>query len=271
MVTYSASSKLENPPISCKQALSVHTPTVRKILKDTAKLRNSYLRKMRSELFVWDGHQQNSYNRTFMSALNGMRIEDYAQSRKDSGKSTHLLDLFGSAVFTLEQDPFDSMTGVRLINLDPREIPYGLKKSEKWRELTGDLGRKYTWKKLDSNLDARNIEALDIILIRPVGPLKDVAWAIQANQDQRLTNSYLGLFYLVLNRAWERLSDSEGLILLKYENSLQQLSAIKAWHALLEAQGFDWNLTGHDHDILRLIKHKSSPLTLPKLTQDSAP
>lgn len=112
-----------------------------------------------------DGYQPNAfdhYDAFFWKAVGERSIAAFLADRKASGLTTHVFDLFGSAVFTKELGAIDSLTGLRLENRYPNALP-----AEKWGVVVGDATRLMTWMSLDQQLDERNIPAFDLAIYRP--------------------------------------------------------------------------------------------------------
>ncbi len=103
-----------------------------------------------------------SYDASFWRAVGEMPIEQFLRRRKGHGKSTHVLDLFGSATFVRDFSVADSLTGARL---EPGKVSFN---DERWQEVIGDLTQRSTWQNLAKNRAARNIPGYDLITFRPI-------------------------------------------------------------------------------------------------------
>lgn len=91
------------------------------------------------------------------------------------GKTTHVVDYFGSAVFSDTPEVFDSLTGVRFENIDRKKILERYVTLSAWSEIVGDLLLKSTWGEVDRAILERRIEGFDIGIIRPLGPFNELS------------------------------------------------------------------------------------------------
>ena len=158
-------------------------------------------------------YESYKYNAVFKAALNGNTLENFARDRRARGKSTHVADFFGSAIFSPEPQVFDSLTGIRL-EPAPRELTTNSAlEHPRWSEVLGDLMQSSTWRKLDQNTTERKIGKFDLITIRPEGPAhiwdNQVSKAI-AEGDFTNSQNLMTLAHSLLDRAWQRLSTDDG-------------------------------------------------------------
>lgn len=207
-----------------------------------------------------------NYNVFFKKVL-GQSLESVAQSRKLRGLSSHVADLLGSALFSSEPQVFDSLTGVRLLPIDPTQV-LPIYKSLNWKEVTGDLLRVKTWRAVDGRLESLGIPYFDIIILRPFGPL--LAAVGMMIRDDEAFRTYLGIFYFLLNEAWKRLSPNEGLLLVESPPWQDYLFSTPdehwSWINKLRGTGIKFeDHYGRPGSQLKLIKMPDSPTELPKL------
>ncbi len=198
-----------------------------------------------------------SYNSQFMPVLDGQTIEQFSSNRRATGRSTHVLDLFGSAVFSNAPDIFDSLTGVRFQPLDPAVIvaPYPV---AQWAEITGDIFKSSTWQSISVSMRSRNIKGFDLITLRPAGSYH---WMYtQASNFPKGRQAFLGIGNAILDRAWNLLNE-DGTILVQISR-LEPLKQFNDWINQLKLVGIESAVSPHS---LRLTKTLNSPKHLPKM------
>jgi len=127
-------------------------------------------------------------------------FENLLQARRTAGKSTNVLDLFGSGYFVENQALADSITGVRYGPFDRSKVP-----KEYWpkyfpEEVLGDILSPITWKKLDRSMERRGIPKMDLIVMRPEGGWESAPFTLTERQNA------LAFGYIV-RQALTRLSD----------------------------------------------------------------
>lgn len=202
---------------------------------------------------VGDPH---SYNMMFQSVLGERGFERLAIRRRRQGLSTHVLDLFGSAVFSPLPQAFDSLTGVRL-----RVLPAGAVGDEyadvDWQQVAGNLFQRSTWVDLDRSIAERGITKFDLIVIRSAGPFQVTSQLVNGPAKQSL----LGLYFSILSRAWERLSDS-GMLVVEMSTPIASSRDYQSWLARLRAAGIE--VIEHKNLAIKIGRDLLSPPQLPR-------
>lgn len=218
-----------------------------------------------TKIYPVDGFIKNSYNWSFEPVLKPFSsLEELAKSRTKQNKSSHLLDLAGSAVFSAKPKLFNSLTGFRVGTM--RSLLYSENPSEGLKQHDEVYGSAYepaSWKKLDKNMNDRGIPSFDIIVARPIGgteSVRDGAVALDAHDEA------MHIFKRVVDRSWERLSFDDGELLLevKWNGSESE----KAWlervrHSGVGVSYVDVQDGNSKSFVIRLTKTKSSPSKLP--------
>lgn len=148
---------------------------------------------------------ENSYEDQFKKLLGSSNtFFDWVKKRKQSGKSSHVLDLFGSGAFINDFAYTDSITAVRLLDVS---VP-GLVEASKRSVIQGSIFEKETLKKLKQNLQSRGIKEIDLITIRPVGAFSSF---LEKNRENSAAISiFHGLYYSLIKDAYELLTANEG-------------------------------------------------------------
>jgi hypothetical protein len=198
-----------------------------------------------------------AYNSFFADVMAGKTLEHWATDRRREGKASHVLDLFGSCLFSKAPWAFDSLTGARVRTISAQQIAPEYARLN-WREIIGDLFERATWNQLDGDARSREISAYDLIIIRPYGPLEKVSnETIQTPQQI----GFYGAANALLDRAWQRLSASEGTMLIETWPIIVRAPEYRAWLARLKSANVEY-VEGRRS--LRLIKRRDSPEQLPK-------
>ena len=211
---------------------------------------------------------QYNYNSYFQEALDGKTLEELAGARRKDGKTAHVADFFGSAVFSGSPTEFNSLTGVRLKPLDRhyRPKPYP---AENWKEVTGDAYTSKLWTDLTQSMGHRNIPHFDVILCRPVGPLSTTGREAFKLGNKPGRTAFLTMNGLLLGRMWEKLSADDGLMLVQITPEVENNREFKAWLEKARAQGLEADIVHNNrvssvpHPILRIRKTKTSPAEFP--------
>jgi hypothetical protein len=134
----------------------------------------------------------------------------WANTRKVKGKSSHVLDLFGSGFQIENPSEVDSVTGLRFgpFLLPNREI------HRQREEVLGDILNPTTWAKLDQSMAKRGIVKFDLVTMLPIGGWSDLKMDFSPNawsdSDQA---SFLTFKHIILNTL-SRLS-SDGVFYFK--------------------------------------------------------
>lgn len=212
-----------------------------------------------------------SYNDSFHKLMGGKTLEQLAEARRQQGKTTHTLDVFGSAVFTKRPELFDSLVGLRFKGLDPSELPPEYSGAVKKNvEVTGDIIKKVTWKALDEHVGEKKF---DIVIIRPEGVLDDLdKWVnhysnnnLESRAKRRATA--LGLAFTVIQRTWGRVSSDGGVMLVQLGRNTIESKEFAEWLTVLKKEGIEFQyeptahgLPGHTVPAIRLVKTKPGPL-----------
>jgi len=93
-------------------------------------------------------------------------FQTFLKARKTRGLSTNALDLMGSGYFLPNPRAADSITGLRYRPLLMSELE--IEKYGRNQEVVGDIFDRQTWNDLNSSLVRRNIDKIDLIVMRPV-------------------------------------------------------------------------------------------------------
>lgn len=208
-------------------------------------------------------YEEFRYNAFFAPALGGRPIEDAARGR-------HVLDVFGSAVFSREPAAFKSLTGLRRRAGQYEEnISRANSRARQRRVVFGDVMRPSTWRRLDEDAHRRRIPAYDLVLVRPIGPLTDETTYFLKSKSVRQRRPFFAFSHLLLNRLWRRTSDDGGKILVDVNEHVRGSREFRDWIAELEKRGIDVrvsNVDGYyefeDHVVV-LTKHPGAPRRLP--------
>jgi hypothetical protein len=169
-----------------------------------------------------------SYNAYFSEALGGKTFEKFAQDRIKSGKTAHLADIFGSAVFSPQPESFTTLTGLRNSPLYDFQLPTIYKTFESRSEVAGDAFQELSWQRLDENRKAREIPEFDIIVFRPLSSLIEHA-----------PNAMIESYLRALNQAWTRLSSQDGLLIAQIPASAKNNMKFYAWRTRTAGKGLD--------------------------------
>jgi len=247
--------------------------------KESTKYKTAHL-----DTYSHDGLNQpkNTYEETFAPFISTSFLE-IIQGMKTEGKSTHVLDLFGGGYFLENLDPIDSLTAIRLCNIDAELIRRGtfiflacrssdeeelvskrqahlrnFRDSKKRSVLTGNLYLNSTWAELRKHMEEKCIGSFDLIVCRP-----QVAFRNKFFLDRVIPlEAYDIIFAKLFKRATTQLSKS-GILFTQVPEyvELQQLQQLKEEY---EATGFDIlieysNAEGQSGYILKVtrIKHVS--------------
>lgn len=204
-----------------------------------------------------------TYNDTFASSLNHQTIEAFVEERRLAGRTTHVADIMGSAVFSNEPHLFDSLTGVRLRPLHPGAYPEGYP-SPNWQEVTGNVYLPSTWEDVDR---AMNATKFDLIVARPEGFLSRLSKKYCSREI--FFENFLAIQFRVVSRLWERLTADEGVMLVQLTPEIAGHSKFKDWIKSLHKSGVEAEVFQDGQGlrgpcpILRLNKSQSSPQLLP--------
>lgn len=83
----------------------------------------------------------------------------------------------------------------------------------------------------------RSISRFDLVVVRPVGPLKIMAMNFVLEDQPYLTRSFLLLNGSIINRAWNRLSDDGGEMLVQLTSEITTSAIFNDWVAQLKVSG----------------------------------
>lgn len=205
------------------------------------------------------------YNDNYREALEGLTIEEWAKARKQNRNTTHVLDLFGSAVFSKKPQLFDSLTGVRLRPMKDAKLRIKSNMSlTQWQEVYGDLLKTPTWLKIYGVLRGLYTTTVDLVIINPVGPLGWVTSRAMDSREPLLRDAFYLFSVGVLNKAWQILSSEHGIILVRINCDIAQSPEFFYWLKVQQARGVNVEhmMNGAGTQTLRLIKTPSSPDSL---------
>lgn len=130
------------------------------------------------EVWDFDGFDGAKYYNIHFEELfqiRGVRsILDILKKRGSSGKSNHVLDLFGSGFVVENRSDADSVTGLRFGSLaresaDKRKQTLLSQLPENPPEVLGDAMNPETWRHLKESMGERGIPAMDLVTMRPMG------------------------------------------------------------------------------------------------------
>jgi len=210
------------------------------------------------------------YNFYFQAPLEGKTFEQYASARLKEGKTAHVADLFGSAVFSQAPDAFSSLTGVRLKKLDPTALP-GKYPAANWGEVEGDLYRPDAWKTLRNDMKRRDIPSFDIIICRPEGPLKQLSRAfLRTGQTEENRAAFFHENLAFLNQAYRNLSTEDGRMFLQLTPEINDSPEFNAWLSRVRKKNIQaevfMNITSFQKPVplLRIARASKSSDTLPE-------
>ncbi len=189
--------------------------------------------------------QQGSYDSDFEPLLIQQEADTFTELlriRKASGRSTHVLDLFGSGYFLRDLNLVSSLHAVRLKdtddvyreaafkrfiarkeNNDPRQHHYArivdylnLIKEYPFRKvIEGNLYHPKTWSHLASSQRTMGIPDFDLIVARPNGAFANKC-IVHPNDSRdysrEMTLRYASIFLRMLNRAYTICAPDSGMI-----------------------------------------------------------
>lgn len=189
-------------------------------------------------------------------------FRDFLIGRRQEGKNTFVLDLMSPGA-VLHQLPIQGGLAVSLG--DGRTDEEKMADRENGIDLaTGNVLLIEPWKKIHSWLFQHNIDGFDLILCRPDGGL-----------DPSYIPEIKGVYYSLINRAWNVLSPDNGVLLTQVPYHLHYLreysfspgpvpkKEMDKWLQLL----LDSNI-GVNYDFqlaLKLVRNPNSPQNLPVL------
>lgn len=199
-----------------------------------------------------------SYDETFRLAL-GTSIASFVKDRKSPvvvdlmAPSFTLLDLFVSSTKVSDRDKF----GLAVSLEDKRsKIQKWFAKMKNVQQIAGDIMLSSTWRDIDREMQGRKA---DLIIERAVGGLNIL--------PQRTK-----LYAMLMNKAWQILSDQGGIMLLQtpFNDTLLKIGIdIQNFVNDLRAKGIDAEVFGLDNRIqnkrliLKLVKTAGSPEKIP--------
>jgi len=143
---------------------------------------------------LWDFDGQNGaqfYDVDFAALyqLTGHKsIDEILRTRKASGKTNHVLDIFGSGLMVENQALADSVTGIRLGPLlretdDPYTRDLFAQRPPTPPEILGDATNPKTWEALRTSMKERDIPSMDFVAMRPMGGWKQKPFTRTADQN----------------------------------------------------------------------------------------
>jgi len=209
------------------------------------------------------------YSNYFRAPLEGKTFEQFAADRKAQGKTAHVADFFGSAVFSAQPEAFNSLTGIRLKKLDPSALPKNFP-AKNWNEVEGDLYGEEVFKELRADMEKRSIPAFDVIICRPEGPLKQLSKAFLTQAEYRDDRpAFFREQHKFLDRAYRTLSAADGKMFLQLTPEIRASREFRAWMTRLKAKNVEAEIFMNDSfvvpvPLLRITKSASSPDTLPE-------
>lgn len=216
------------------------------------------------QLWNVDGNQKElagfqSYDSHFWNALGQRSVEQYLKDRKIKNLGTHVLDLFGSALFTNDISYIDSLSGARLeLKYTPQNFPPG-----KWAEIDGNFLSSQAWRKLKLNMQTRNIPSYDLIIFRPVG----AEVLFNPSQPNSINLSHLYLHRMFTN-AYNLLSSNDGVILVDFSHPIMNVDSRvgKDFYDMLDYHKIKYEIVKNSHSsgdsgylpVLKITKTKQS-------------
>lgn len=209
-----------------------------------------------------------SYDYYFSKVLpNGVSFATLLKDRKKLGKSTHIADFFGSAIFLRKFSKVDSLTGVRLSSIQsdslPKEFP-----NKKWQQVFGNLYSLRTWNAVKANMRERNITSFDLIVSRPLGGTSMSHEIADGTVTER---SYFAAHFILLRRAYELLSNDDGLMFVEIQDNVADSTEFNQFLELLKQNGIEFRYTPYyvldffRRGALFIQKSAASPKVLPEL------
>lgn len=212
----------------------------------------------------------------FLYELGANTFSDYLSERKALGKNTHVLDLFGGGYFLQDLDSVDSITGVRLEDIDERieqelltdvqsldlstrqfyqdQLSFfqTLKRFDRREVIEGNLFRFKTWDQINTSMRNRGIPAFDMIVCRPVGPFMPRDYFDVNGEDNRtLKITYLRL----LRNAYNLLGSNDGILMSEipegvYTEDAYRGSDLRQLEDLVSANNISITISGSEYDII---------------------
>ena len=177
--------------------------------------------------------------------------EKWLRERKDAGKGTNVIELFGPGTF-VNLEAVDHITAVTLY--DNRDANQRLQESSKkeviaFSEEEGivNLFGHGAWRRIYDVMSNRKIAGYDLCVCFPSGPFVD-GEVLEAGGAEKIdTAKRLLAIYsrFLLKRAYQILSNDDSMLLTEvptiddFVNSTIKNAIVPAWVNLLQTKGFD--------------------------------
>jgi len=155
-------------------------------------------------------------------------FEDWAEERKKRGLGTHVLDFLGGAYIFDDFSNVDSITGVRLFNMDDALVEkYSsgnrsaylerltkVMDNKKRRIVEGNIYRHSTWVKIMERLKEVKSQAVDLMVMRPIAGLK-------SEENIEDLKDATELYFQMFKKAYVLLSNKDGMMLAEVPTTLR--------------------------------------------------
>lgn len=233
-----------------------------------------------------------SYERKFQNLMGGVQsFNELIALRKAEGRSTYVLDLFGSGVFITEYDDVDGIVGARVKEVDRKVkshtagthqvlvdsgrisqqelVDYLVRAAsadtvaadEKKRTVVEtNLYSSQAKHDIAAEMERRAIPAFDIIVCKPAG-----AFVGKAAKDADI-DAYRAIYFVMLQRAYAVLSDDEGQMFIDVPSGLYSNEELQRWADALSGEDVAIELDlDESRQRMKIMKRADSPKTLPAL------
>jgi hypothetical protein len=205
------------------------------------------------------------YNATFKNMVSS--FDHIISERKHSGRSAHILDLFGSGKFFVDNSQPDSVLGIRSKDILPEEDK--LARPHWWKVMEGNIYNFYPGRKnstlikgVTSFLEQQGADGFDLISCRPGGPFDHTAFLEEIDMKGELMDIYnnlLNIFYGYLSSDGGEMYTSFpsfGLGLKPFKNFVMQARMQNHTLQIAEESGLVQSTEGI---VLKITKTPTSP------------
>ncbi len=137
----------------------------------------------------------------------GVSLQKIIDQRKASGRSTHILELFGSGKFLPNPKSADTITGVRLKDITYTDHPdrQTMSRPSHHTVLEGDLFEEKTWTGISQHMEYKSISSFDMVVCAP-----GAGWDSYENLGSQA--AWLSIYYPILQKTYDLLSPNDGTL-----------------------------------------------------------
>lgn len=196
----------------------------------------------------------------------GVSLQSMVDARRAQGKNIHVLELFGSAEFLLDPYSADSITGVRLIDVQYDDSERSRPRPPHHNVLERDMYDKKIFEDLVTHMGNNNIPSMDLAVCAPVGAF----W----RQTIRFPLPvHLSIYYPMLQNVYSLLSSDGGTILTEIPHGIYpDFKDLKAWEDRMNRKNIPTRVVWAEPDLERnhlaqITKLPDSPKRLVRLAK----